>query len=74
MNIAFISYSRADIEVAIDILKRLEKYPYPQEMVAEENRPEDPKYVRKVFLDVTDLPVSTSDFSEHIRKNLESTS
>ena len=71
MNIAFISYSRADIEVAIDILKRLEKYPYPQEMVAEENRPEDPKYVRKVFLDVTDLPVSTSDFSEHIRKNLE---
>lgn len=71
MNIAFISYSRANIDVAMDILKRLEKYPYPQEMVAEENRPEDPTYVRKVFLDVTDLPVSTSDFNEHIRKNLE---
>ena len=69
-NFAFISYSRVDIEVAVDIQKRLEKYPYPQEMVAEENRPDDPNFVRKIFLDVTDLPVSTSDFSENIRVNL----
>ena len=71
MNAAFISYTRADIGVAVDIQKRLEKYPYPHELVTEENRPEDPVFVRKIFLDVTDLPVSTSDFSEHIRTNLE---
>lgn len=70
MNTAFISYSRSDLEVAIDIQKRLEKYPYPKEMVSEENRPQDPNFVRKIFLDVTDLPVSTTDFSENIRSNL----
>lgn len=69
-NTAFISYSRADIDIAIDLEKKLEKYPYPQEMVAEENRPFDSKLVRPVFLDVLDLPVKTSEFSKDIQDNL----
>ncbi|MCR5038645.1 MAG: toll/interleukin-1 receptor domain-containing protein [Bacteroidales bacterium] len=70
MNTAFISYSRADIDIAIDLGKKLEKYPYPQEMVADENRPYDPKLVRPVFLDVLDLPVKTTEFSKDIQDNL----
>lgn len=69
-NTAFISYSRADIDIAIDLEKRLEKYPYPQEMVAEENRPYDPKLVRPIFLDVLDLPVKTSHYDKDIQENL----
>lgn len=70
MNTAFISYSRADINIAIDLVKRLEKYPYPQEMVAEENRPFDSKLVRPIFLDVLNLPVKTTEFSKDIQDNL----
>lgn len=69
-NTAFISYSRADIDVAIDLEKKLEKYPYPQNMVAKENRPYDPRLVRPIFLDVLDLPVKTSPFSKDIQENL----
>lgn len=70
MNTAFISYSRADIDIAIDLEKKLEKYPYPQEMVAEENRPFDSELVRPIFLDVLDLPVKTTEFSKDIQDNL----
>lgn len=70
MNTAFISYSREDIDVAIDLAKKIEKYPYPQELVAAENRPYDSKRVRPIFLDVLDLPVNTSGFSKDIQENL----
>lgn len=71
MNIAFISYSRLDIDIAVDLQRKLEKYPYPHDMVDEENRPEDSRFVRKVFLDITDLPVKTESFSEDIKNNLK---
>lgn len=70
MNTAFISYSRADIDIAIDLEKKLEKYPYPQEMVTQENCPFDSKLVRPIFLDVLDLPVKTTEFSKDIQDNL----
>ena len=70
MNTAFISYSRADISVAIDLVKKLEKYPYPMEMVSEENRPYHPKFVRPVFLDVLNLPVKVTEFNKDIQDNL----
>lgn len=70
MNTAFISYSRADIDIAIDLVKKLEKYPYPQEMVAEENRPYHSTLVRPIFLDVLNLPVKDTEFSKDIQDNL----
>ncbi len=70
INTAFISYSRADIDIAIDLEKKLEKYPYPHELVSEENRPFNSKFVRPVFLDVLDLPVKTTEFNKDIQDNL----
>lgn len=67
---AFISYSRADQAVAIDIQKRIEKYAYPKEWVTEDNFPYDEKFVRSIFLDLTDLSVKARDFTEEIREHL----
>ena len=67
---AFISYSRADIDVARWLHQKLEKYPYPSAMVAEENRPPHTKYVRRVFMDVKDLPVSEQKFADDIKLRL----
>lgn len=68
---AFISYSRADIKVAGWLHKKLEKYPYPQSLVAEENRPPHKKLLRKIFIDIKDLHVTVEEFTAEIRKNLE---
>jgi len=68
---AFISYSRSDRAVAIDLHKRIEKYAYPKEWVAEENYPYDDKFVRSIFLDLTDLSVQARDFTEEIRERLK---
>jgi len=70
--IAFISYSRKDVKVADDIRSRLERYEYPKEWVAISDRPDDEKYVRKIYLDVTDLSVTTRKFSDEIKENLSS--
>ena len=70
---AFISYSRSDQAVAIDIIKRMETYAYPKEWVTEENRPYDEKFVRPIFLDVADLSAQTRDFTEEIRERLAAT-
>lgn len=67
---AFISYSRTDQAVAIDIQKRIEKYAYPKEWVAEDNFPDDEKFVRSIFLDLTDLSARTRNFTEEIRERL----
>lgn len=67
---AFISYSRSDFNVAIDLIKRIEMYAYPKEWVAEENYPYDDKFVRPIFLDMTDLSVNTRDFSSEIREHI----
>lgn len=65
---AFISYSRRDIGVALYLQRRIEKYVYPHEMVEEENRPTHDKYVRPLFLDITDLTVQHRTFSENIKE------
>ena len=50
---AFISYSRKDVDIARDIQRKLEKYPYPKEKVREDRRPYKSRYIRKVFLDIS---------------------
>lgn len=68
---AFISYSRSDANVAIDLHKKIEKYIYPTEWVAVENRPELDKYVRPIFLDLTDLSAQDRNFTDEIKDNLK---
>ncbi len=70
MNTAFVSYSRDDLNIAIDLVRRLEKYPYPTELVLEENRPNDSRYMRPIFLDVFNLSVTASEFSTELQNNL----
>ena len=69
---AFISYSRLDTDVVVDIFKRVEKYPYPKKWVEEENRPEDDTFVRPIFLDMADLSIQHRDFTVEIRERLRS--
>ena len=68
---AFISYSRKDIRIARDIQQRLEKYPYPTNKVTPENRPFDNKYIRRVFLDVTDLSARERRFTDELKYRIE---
>ena len=67
---AFISYSRKDIDVARDIQRRLEKYPYPKDKVAEERRPYNSDYIRKVFLDITDLSARERKFTDELKNKI----
>lgn len=68
---AFISYSRKDIRIARTIQQNLEKYPYPKDKVIEENRPYDSKYIRRVFLDITDLSAQERQFTDELKKRIE---
>lgn len=70
---AFISYSRKDIRIARTIQRKLEKYPFPVDKVEEENRPYDSKYIRRVFLDVTDLSARERQFTDELGKRIENT-
>ena len=69
---AFISYKRGGIDekVANWIHKKLEKYPYPKDLVEKENCPDDPIRVRKVFIDTKELPVTTRNFTNKINESL----
>ena len=67
---AFISYSRKDIDVARDIQRRLEKYPYPKDKVAEDRSPYNSDYIRKVFLDITDLSARERKFTDELKQKL----
>lgn len=67
---AFISYSRKDVGVAMYLHQRIEKYVYEDELVEEENRPPHEKFVRPIFLDITDLTVKHRSFSENIKEAL----
>ena len=69
---AFISYSRYDADIAIDLHRKIERYVYPNEWVTDENRPEKDKYVRPVFLDLVDLSVKHRSFTEEIKERLAS--
>lgn len=66
----FISYSRKDYKIAVEIQRKLEKYPYSKLLVEKENYPYDNKYVRPVFLDLTDLSSKARAFTEELRNNL----
>lgn len=67
---AFISYSRKDAKVATDIRKRLEKYVYSPELVQPEYRPEDSKYVRPVYQDLTDLHMRKDNFWSDLKEKV----
>lgn len=71
---AFISYKREGIDekVANWVHLKLEKYPYPKELVAEENRPEDDERIRKVFIDTKELSVTNDSFSNEIKHAIKS--
>ena len=64
---AFISYSRKDAAVATDIRQRLEKYVYPKKLVKPEYRPEDDRYVRPIFQDLTDLHTRKENFWDDLK-------
>lgn len=68
---AFISYAREDKDVANWLHAKLEKYPYPRELVKAENRPMHDRLVRRIFIDTQDLPVGTDKFSADIKDALK---
>lgn len=70
---AFISYKRGGIDekVANLIHLKLEKYPYPVNLVSPENRPEHESHIRRVFIDTKELPTKDSDFSDDIKEAIE---
>lgn len=67
---AFISYKRegTDEKVANWIHNKLEKYPYPKELVEKENAPDDADRIRKIFIDTKELPVTDKDFTYRINE------
>lgn len=69
---AFISYKRGDVdeEVANWIHSKLEKYPYPVELVKPENRPDHSSLLRNIFIDTKDLDVTSDHFSDAIKEKL----
>ena len=67
---AFISYSRRDKAAARYLQNRLESYRYPAVLVAEEYKPENPKYLRKIFRDTSDLEVTRNNFTESIDRHI----
>lgn len=70
---AFISYKRGGIDekVANWIHEKLEKYPYPLELVATENRPTHETLIRPVFIDTKDLHVEETEFTDEIKEVLK---
>jgi hypothetical protein len=68
---AFISYSRKDIEIAEWLHAKLEKYPYPTNLVDEAHRPYHEKLMRRIFIDKTDLHIESRSFSDAIKDALE---
>ena len=71
---AFISYKRGGVDgmVANWIHSKLEKYPYPSELVSEENRPSHDSLIRRVFIDVKDLRSTEHDFTDDIKSAIKS--
>ena len=68
---AFISYSRDDIDAAKYIKRFLEHFKYPEDKVGPELRPENSKFLRKVFFDKTSLSGHKGDtFEQELQKKL----
>ena len=72
---AFISYKRGgvDQQVANWIHLKLEKYPYPANLVSSENRPEHKSLIRRIYIDTKELPATENNFSDDIKEALENT-
>ncbi len=68
---AFISYSRSDIRAAKFIQKGLENFNYTVFSIADEYKPQDSKYLRKVFRDRTDMGFNELDYRELLKKALD---
>lgn len=70
---AFISYKRSgvDEEIANWIHLKLEKYPYPNQLVKSENKPNDTKFIRPVFLDTKELSVKPTSFINDLKLAIE---
>ena len=66
----FISYSRLDLNVARDIQQRLEKNVYSNKLVEPQYRPNDEKYVRPVFLDLTDLSTTSASYKRELMEKV----
>jgi hypothetical protein len=67
----FISYSRRDTDVARWLENQLESYKYPIALVRPGLRPSDPARLRPVFLDTSDLPVSSGKFWDDIGAKID---
>ena len=59
---AFISYSRKNSRAANYLHRQLEHFRIPVKLVAEENRPENSKFLRPIFRDRRDLEASERNF------------
>ncbi len=68
---AFISYSRKDSRAATWLQKRLEWFRFPIKLVPESQRPPDPRYVRPIYRDKTNLEVTDADYWTNIRRALD---
>ena len=69
---AFVSYARCDSSWEARRLQHLlESYRVPKGLVPKGVRLPDGKYLRKVFVDTSDLPVGDRDFREDIRRELD---
>ena len=67
---AFISYSRKDKAAARYLQNKLESYRYPAVLVDPDHKPDNPKYLRKIFRDTSDLDVTQSNFTESIDRHI----
>lgn len=67
----FISYSRRDTDVARWLQSQLESYKYPAALVKPGLRPSDPTRLRPVFLDTSDLTVSSGTFWDDISAKID---
>lgn len=71
-NFAFISYSRADLKAASFIQSSLEHFRYPRDSISPEYLPENPEFVREIFLDKTKLSGRGESFEKNLARALAS--
>lgn len=68
---AFISYARSDaLGVANEIQQLLESYVIPRKILKKGYPHPEGKFIRRVFVDVQDLTVATTSFSEEIKSHI----
>lgn len=68
----FISYAREDHGIAKFLQKWLEAYHYPAKLISNaENMPPHPKFLRRIFMDTSDLSVKGDNFEAEIRQELK---